>query len=120
MTYPTLGWYKEQSEHNRHIYEILQSAWPDGAHDWKVTALFYSVLHRANYWLVRETGRAPRRHIERNLRVEGELPQVFGIYNDLYAMSMRARYREGFRTTDYYRGRALALPDQLERRLPFA
>ena len=39
---------------------------------------------------------------------------------DLYMMSMRARYLEGFRTKDYYRGRALALLNRLERKLPFA
>ena len=38
---------------------------------------------------------------------------------DLYMMSMRARYIEGFRTTDYYRGRALTLLDQLEQEIPF-
>ena len=67
-----------------------------------------------------ETGREPRNYAERNRRVEGELLQVFGIYNDLYLMSMRARYRAGFRTKDSHRIGALTLLNRLERALPFA
>ena len=113
-------WYREQSEYNRGIYELLQAARPDGAHDWKVTALFYSGLHRVNYRLVRLTGRAPDNHFGRNRQVRRELPAVFRIYRDLFTMSIRARYRDGRRTKDYYRSRALALLNQLEQELPFA
>ena len=120
MTAPTLEWYREQSEHNRGIYELLQAACPDGAHDWKVTALFYSALHRINYWLLMQTGRAPGSHFKRNQRVESTLPQVFGDYNDLYIMSLQARYHDGLRTEDLHRRRALTLLNRLERALPFA
>ena len=40
-------------------------------------------------------------------------------YMDLYMMSMRARYRDGLRTKDSYRRRALALLTLLEKALPF-
>ena len=83
-------------------------------HDWKVVALFYSGLHRVNYWLAMRTGRAPASHFERKRRVEGGVRQVFSAYRDLYLMSMRARYRDGLRTRDYHRARALALLIQLE------
>ena len=49
MTAPTLEWYREQSEHNRAFYELVQATWPDKFHNWKVNALFYSALHRINY-----------------------------------------------------------------------
>ncbi len=119
MTAPTLEWYREQSKHSRAFYELVHATWPDKFHDWKVNPLFYSALHRVNYWLVRETGQAPRNHVERNRRVEVELPQVFGIYNDLYLMSMRARYRAGFRMEDLHRRDALGRLNRLERKLPF-
>ena len=120
MTAPTLEWYREQSEHNRRLYEILQAAWPDDFHDWKVIALFYSALHRINYWLVKQTGRAPKNHFRRNQQVKHELPTVFRNYRDLFTMSIRARYRDGRRTRDYYHSRALTLLKQLEQELPFA
>ena len=119
MMPPTLEWYREESEQNRRFYELVQATWPDKFHNWKVNALFYSALHRINYWLVRETGRAPRNHAERNRRVEGELPQVFGDYIDLYALSMRARYREGHRLKDYRRESAYERLCRIEGMLPF-
>ena len=84
-----------------------------------MNALFYSALHRINYWLVRQTGRAPRNHAERNRRVECELPQVLDDYNDLYLLSMRARYREGHRLGDDRRESAHELLCGIEERLLF-
>ena len=97
MTGPPLEWYGERSEHNRRFYEWLHKARTRDAHDWKVVALFYSALHRIDYRFARETGRAPRNHFERNRLVEGDLPQVFEYYRDLYMMGMEARYRDGHR-----------------------
>ena len=67
MTVPTKEWYREQSKYNRRFYEWLQAVRPDDVHDWKIAALFYSVLHRVNYRFAKETGRAPKNHFERNL-----------------------------------------------------
>ena len=120
MKPPATEWYREQSEHNRLVYELLHAAWPDEVHDWKVVALFYSGLHRVNYWLAGRTGRAPASHFERNRRVKDEVRQVFSAYRDLCLMSLRARYHDGLRTRDDHRSRALALLIQLEAALPFA
>ena len=116
---PTLEWYKEESEQNRRFYELLQATWPDKFHNWKVNALFYSALHMINYWLVRQTGRAPRNHIERKRRVRGELPQVFKDYRDLYEMSMRARYREGHRLKNHRHKSAYEKLCSIEKKFPF-
>ena len=119
MMLPTLEWYREQSEHNRRFYELVQATWPDKCHDWKVNPLFYSGLHRINYWLVRETGLAPESHFERKRRVRGELPQVFEDYRDLYKLSMQARYREGHILGDDRRQSAYELLCSIEEMLPF-
>ena len=116
---PTTEWYREQSEYNRRFYEWLQAVRPHDAHDWKVVALFYSELHRVNYRFAKRTGRVPRRHFDRNRRVERELPQVFMDYRDLYLMSMRARYREGHRVPDDRRRSAVGAADRIEDDLPF-
>lgn len=115
---PTPEWYMRQSEYNRHFYEWLHAHRSDLL-DWKVTALFYSALHRVNYWFITRTGRVPKNHLVRNRRVENELPQVFNVYRDLYFMSLRARYRDGYRTDDHYRRLALDLLNQIEREIPF-
>lgn len=81
--------------------------------------LFYSVLHRINYRLVKETGRAPGSHFERNGRVEEEMQLVFKDYNDLYLMSMRARYRDGHRLGDDRRKAAVEAADRIEAKIPF-
>ena len=66
MTAPTLEWYREQCEYNRRFYEWFHKVRQGDAHDWKVSALLYSELHRVNYWFAKETGRAPENHFERN------------------------------------------------------
>ena len=119
MTGPPLEWYREQSEYNRRFYEWLHKARPGDAHDWKVIALFYSELHRVNYWFAKKSEQAPRNHFNRNRRVEGDLPHVFNDYNDLYLMNMRARYRDGHRLGDDRRKAAVETADRIEDELPF-
>ena len=111
-------WHRRQSEYNRRVYEWLHESRPDPT-DWKVTTLFYSALHRINYWFAVQTKKVPESHAERNRRVENELPTMFDDYRDLYTLSMRARYRDGFRTHDSHRRHALLLPGRLEKGLPF-
>ena len=81
--------------------------------------LFYSALHRVNYWFATQTEKIPESYAERNRRVRRELPQIFGRYRNLYMMSRRARYCEGFRTVDFHRGHAVDFLDRLEKELPF-
>ena len=116
---PTLEWYRAQSEYNEQFCERVHVARPKDAHDWKVNALFYSALHRVNYRLAKDTGRAPESHAERNRRVRRELPRVRGDYMDLYAASSRARYCDGFRVTDDRRKSAHALLRRIKGNLPF-
>lgn len=114
----TIEWFKRQSEYNRDVYERLHANNSDLA-DWKVTVLFYSALHRVNYWFAVQTGRAPSSHFERNRRVGGELPRVFGHYKFLYLMSRRARYCEGFRIKDDARRHSVEVLGLLEKEIPF-
>ena len=66
-----------------------------------------------------QTEKIPESYAERNRRVRRELPQIFGRYRNLYMMSRRARYCEGFRTVDFHRGHAVDFLDRLEKELPF-
>lgn len=112
-------WFRLQSEYNKQAYERLQVACPDLI-GWKVTVLFYSALHRVNYWFDTQTGSVPKSHVERRHRVRDEIPHVFDTYGDLYLISMRARYCEGFRIRDGVRRHAAKLLERLERDIPFA
>ena len=116
---PDAGVVQGQCEYNRRFYEWLHKVRPGDAHDWKVSALFYSELHRVNYWFVKETGRAPENHFERNRRVERELPHVFKDYRDLHMMSMQARYSEGHKLEDDRRKSAAEAANWLDGELPF-
>ena len=119
MTPPTLEWHREESEDSRRFYELVQATWPDKYHGWKVNALFYSALHRINHWLVRQMGRAPGNHAERNRRVKGELPLVLDDYNGLYELSMQARYRKGHMLKDHRHKSAYERLYGIEEMLPF-
>ena len=115
---PTLEWYRAQSEYNEQFYEWLHAARPKDAYDRKVNALF-STLHRVNYRFAKDTGRAPGSHAEKDRRVRREMPRVRGDYMDLYAASIRARYRDGFRVTDDRRKSAHVLQRRIKGNLPF-
>lgn len=116
---PPVEWYREQSDYNRRFYEWLHAARPDDANDWKVAALFYSGLHRANCRFARREGKAPENHFERNRPVKRELPQVFEVCKPLYLMRIGARYTNGFRTNDDRRSSAGALLRRIENAIPF-
>ena len=111
-------WYRRQSEYNRSVYEWMDESRPNLT-DWKVVVLFYSALHRVNYWFATQTGKVPENRAGRNRRVRRELPQIFDDYRDIYTMSRRARYCEGFRTVDFHRGHAVDLLDRLTKEIPF-
>ena len=111
-------WFREQSEYNKKFYERLHANRHDLS-DWKVILLFYSALHRVNYWFDTRTGRVPDNHAEGNRRVRNELPQVRNEYGNLYAMSRRARYCDGFRIGDARRRLAARMSDRIEIELPF-
>ena len=112
------GWFRRQSEYNKKFCE-----WPHANRrdlsDWKVIPSFYSALHRVNYWFDTRTGRVPGNHTERNRRVRNELPQVRSEYGNLYVMSRRARYCDGFRIGDARRRLAARMSDRTELELPF-
>ncbi len=111
-------WFKRQCEYNKRVYDLLHANHP-GLDDWKVTVLFYSGLHRVNYWFDVQTGSAPENHTVRNQRVRVEMPSISNTYNTLYMMSRRARYCDGFRTNDAHRKLAAGLLGRLEEDIPF-
>ena len=111
-------WYRRQSEHSKRFYKRIAADYDDLA-DWKTTVLFYSALHRVNYWLDVLTGRAPKSHFERNRQVGRELPTVSDDYHALYRMSREARYSEGFRLGDARSEHAAKLMGRIEKELPF-
>ena len=110
--------YGRQSEYSRRVYEWMDESRPNLA-GWKAAVLFYSALHGANHWFAAQTGKVPENRAERNRRVEKELSAIFGEYRGLYILSMRARYRDGFRTHDSHRVHAMDLLGRLEEGLPF-
>ena len=66
-------WFRLQSEYNKQAYERLQVACPDLI-GWKVTVLFYSALHRANYWFDTRRGAFPRAMWKGSTELETRFP----------------------------------------------
>ena len=110
---------QEQGGYNKRFHERFHKVGSRDAHDWKISALFYSELHRINYRFTKETGRAPENHFERNRRVARELPRARKDHGDLYMMSMQARYSEGHKLEDDRRMSAAEAADRLDDELPF-
>ena len=75
---------------------------------WEVAALFYSVLHYVDAFLATQ-GHHPSNHQERR-RLVGQLPSAQREYENLYDLSIKARYTttefspqdvEGLKTGDF-------------------
>ena len=113
-----MEWFRRQGEHSKRVYELLHAD-RRGMADWKVTVPFHSGLHRINHWFGTKTGSVPCSHMERKRRAKGELRRVFDDYDDLYLISRRARYCEGFRIGDDRRRHAAGLLDRLKGNIPF-
>ena len=110
-------WYRQQGEHDTRVYEYLDAGHDELA-DWKVTVLLYSALHRVNHWFITQTGRVSDSHALRYRRVRHELAHAYEDCRD-YAMSVRARYCEGFRIKDRRFKTAVGLSGRLEKKIPF-
>ena len=65
---------------------------PTGYLDWLVIALFYSTLHLIDDYCIRHNVNRPNTHRVRRKTVNTNLPQISDAYDNLFTLSLRARY----------------------------
>ena len=60
----------------------------------------------------------PKNHRARRAVVERHLPHLLDLYDDLYALSLEARYYKGYTMTENARRKAARCRDALARSIP--
>ena len=90
-----------QAHHNEDLAQQLGRT-PLEMYDWAITALFYSILHFVDAYLLQYHNISPKGHTRRG-KIPGRaecvkqyLPQIYDAYKILYDASVRARYEGGY------------------------
>lgn len=78
------------AERNEQFVEAIASL-PQRFPEWEITALFYSALHYASAFLATQ-GHNPESHHRRNQLI-GELTGIGTDYQNLFRLSLNARYQ---------------------------
>ena len=78
------------AQRNEQFVDAITSL-PQRFPEWEITALFYSALHYASAFLATQ-GHNPENHHRRNQLI-GDLTNVGTDYQNLYRLSLNARYK---------------------------
>jgi len=80
--------------HNRDFVTFLKTS-PSSFNDWVITGMFYTALHQIERYLDEKVGHHCNTHSQRHdwMFRTADLNRIWYDYQDLYNMSMDARYR---------------------------
>ena len=84
-----MSWHAKQSSHNHDVQRILSKH--PLCRDWEITALFYSLLHVIDGYMI-PIGAEPQNHSHRRCLVRQHLPHIYEDYDRFYNLCLRARY----------------------------
>ena len=79
-----------QAKHNARVHALINAHTPSYL-DWEITATFYTALHLIDRHL-QDMGQQVHNHRSRLVAVRHHLPSMYGPYNRLYSLSVKARY----------------------------
>ena len=111
------GWRLLQIEHDRESREVLAKA-GSRFRDWVVVMMFYEVVITLDGCAEARGMPAPQGHKARRSVVGRHLPHPAEQYNALYALSLAARYYDGYAVTENEGRRAARCHETLLRNIP--
>ena len=115
------GWRLLQIDHDRKARKILAEAGRGiGARlwDWEAVTLFYEIVIALGGYTELRGMPAPQSHRTRRALVGRHLPHLVEPYDALYALSLEARYYDGYAMTEYEGRRAARCHEMLVRSIP--
>ena len=112
------GWRLEQIEYNKRARERLARA--AGARFWgrEIVMMFYDTVIAVDGYAEMRGIPVPRNHKARRAVVERHLPHLVDLYDDLYTLSLVARYYDGYAMTENAWCEAARCRDALARSIP--
>ncbi len=112
------GWRLFQLKYNRRARERLVEA--DGVRfwAWEIIMMFYDIVITVDGYAEAGGAPAPRTHRARRAVVERHLPHLLDPYDDLYTLSLVARYYDGYAMTEKAWRRAVRCHEMVVRSIP--
>ena len=116
-----IGWRLIQIAHNKMVREILvKEGKSRGARlwGWETVLMFYEIVIAVDGHAEMRGLPAPTNHKARTAVVKRYLPHLAETYNDLYALSLTARYYNGYAMTENAGRKAERCHETLTRSIP--
>ena len=95
----THDWHEQKSIHNYNACEYLRRESPTYI-DWEITTIFYSACKLVDAHFIKRGRRKPSSHRQRNEMVKKHLHAVKDEYEELFGLSIIARYEGDVRQSD--------------------
>ena len=111
------GWRLLQIEHDKESREVLAKA-GSRFRDWVVVMMFYEIVIALDGYAELRGMPAPQNHKERRAIVRRHLPHLVEPYDALYALSLAARYYDGYAMTESEGRRAARCHEMLSMNVP--
>ena len=89
-------WRLDQIAYNEKTLEWLAKASGARFWGWEIVVMFYSIVTALDGYAVTRGRPAPKSHRERRAIVKLHLPHLVDLYDDLYSLSLDARYHRGY------------------------
>ena len=112
------GWRLEQIEYNKRARERLARAAGPRFWGWEIVMMFYDIVIAVDGYAEMRGGPVPKNHKARRAVVERHLPHLVDLYDDLYTLSLVARYYDGYAMTENAWCEAARCRDALARSIP--
>ena len=111
-------WRRIQAEHDRRARERLAGGGGERFWDWEATMMLYEIVIVLDGCAEARGLPTPKNHKARRALVKRHLPHLVDFYDDLYSMSLEARYYNGYDMTEKEWRAAARCREALARSIP--
>ena len=111
-------WQPRQIDYNRSARKSLAGA--DGGRfwAWEIVMMFYEIVIAVDWYAEARGMPAPKSHRERRALVRRHLPHLVDPYEEIYGLSLKARYYKGYAMTEMSWYEAEGCREALARGMP--
>ena len=111
-------WRPRQLDYNRRAREKLAGGDTNRFWAWEIVMMFYDIVIIVDGYAEAGGKPPPKNHRVRRAVVERHLPLLLDLYDDLYALSLEARYYKGYTMTENAWRRAARCHEALAGSIP--
>ena len=112
------GWRLQQIDYNARARERLAKSSGARLWAWEIVMMFYEIVTTVDGYADIRGIPVPKSHKARRAVVERHLPHLLDPYDDLYTLSLAARYYKGYAMTEMAWHEAARCREMLARSIP--